>query len=62
MARGNWFDWTPTRQTMPECPGCWMRPAMRPTGIFDVHFVVGVDLDRDVLAENFPLGAILAMA
>ena len=35
-------------------------PGDAPDRNLRVHFVVGVDLDRDVLAENFPLGAILS--
>ncbi len=32
MARGYWLDWTPTRQTRPECPGCLMRAAILSIG------------------------------
>ena len=37
---------------MPSCPGCLIRRAIASIGILDIHLVIGVDLDRDILAEH----------
>ena len=52
MARGNWFVCTPTRQTTPPWPGCGQPRGDAVDRHVDVHLVIGVDLDRDVLAED----------